>query len=302
MNWYSLRLPDQTGTNHFRCFQINQDIAFTRSSYYGQQPFYSEIYHPDDITLLVFGLKGESHFGQAQDQLNWVVTAGDIWLFKPHSQPFYRYSPPNICHEMAVLKIPTTRITRAFSTNDNVWEPMLNNNSAHIAIGQDNEQWIAPLTNNPLETPFQRLEAEGQVLNLIAHWLLPLAHSSTATTSGIQPFNTPALTKAKQILMKTLTNPPSLEVLSKQVGMSHTLLNRNFKKTYGKTVFNWLRSYRLELAKSYLQDQSQTITTIAHSCGFSSASHFTQVFHQHESCTPAQYRNRLIQKGKQNVC
>ena len=103
--------------------------------------------------------------------------------------------------------------------------------------------------------------------------------------------------KARMILISELINPPTLAKIAKKVGMSHTQLNRCFKKTYGKTVFSWLRQYRLELAITYLADKHRNITDIAFQCGFSSTSHFIQLFRLQQGITPVVYRNRLFSKG-----
>lgn len=296
MSWYNVCLMKQKGDSRFRCFNICQDICFTRSHYFGEDPLVSEACYPRDTTLMVFGLKGQSYFGFSEHSLNHQVRAGDIWLFNLKGKNLYRYSAPNCHHEMAVLKFPTKRLKKAFTSKDQSLLNILDNEASHIAIQQNNQEWIAPLCNNPLKTPFDRIKAEGRTLELFAHWLLPLGQSATTldnTTEHIKGKVCP-IKKARNILVAQLANPPSLHDLSKQVGMSHTRLNRDFKKKYGKTVFDWLRTYRLQLAKSYLQDKEQSITSIAHFCGFSSASHFTQAFRQYEGCTPVTYRTSKL--------
>lgn len=298
MSWYDVCLPKQKGNSRFRCFNICQDICFTQSHYHGDVPLVTEACYPTDITLMVFGLKGQSYFGFAEHAINHQVRAGDIWLFNLKGQSLYRYSAPNCNHEMAVLKFPTHRLKKAFTSNDQSLLNILNDKASHIATQQNNQDWISPLCSNPLKTPFDRIKAEGRILELFAHWLLPLGQSATvqdSETPSYQGKQCP-MEKAREILTAQLANPPSLHDLSKQVGMSHTRLNRDFKKKYGKTVFDWLRGYRLQLAKRYLQDKEQSITSIAHFCGFSSASHFTQAFRQFEGCTPVTYRTSLLNK------
>ncbi|UTV29117.1 AraC family transcriptional regulator [Photobacterium atrarenae] len=289
MCWYNLQFPDLKGRNHFQCFQLAENICFTKSTYQSDVPLLSEIDYPTETTLLVFGLMGESRLGFCKDALN-TIKAGEIWLFNVKGSALYRYTSANTCHEMAVLKIPTDRLQRTFSEQDRSLNPIFTMEYAKVAIQQDNARWIAPLLNNPLLHPFDRMKAEGRALALIAHWLIPLAqpfHPDNAPISKRDPIE-----RARKILISEMTNPPTLDDLARKVGMSHTRLNRSFKKTYGKTVFSWLRSYRIALAKSYLRDHAHSITEIAHLCGFSSASHFTQAFRQQEGLTPIDYRSQ----------
>jgi len=121
-------------------------------------------------------------------------------------------------------------------------------------------------------------------LELIARWLTPVNKVGRNNQETMQP--------VIDLLIQNLANPPSLEHLAKQAGMSHARLNRQFKAHYGMTVFEWLRQHRLERAKNYLSDLTRTITDIALNCGFSSASHFTQTFKYHYGITPTEYRKR----------
>ncbi|MEJ2766110.1 AraC family transcriptional regulator [Photobacterium sp. MCCC 1A19761] len=292
MCWYNLQLPDPKGSNHFRCFRLAEDICFTKSTYQSETPLLSEIDYPVETTLLVFGLTGESRLGFCENSLN-AIKPGDIWLFNLKGRTFYRYSSANTRHEMAVLKIPTNRLKRAYSSQDRLFDAIFTKDHAQVAVRQDNHSWIAPLIDNPLHNPFDRMKAEGRALELLAHWLIPLAQSVHLTQSKAPTYRNP-VERARQILITAIANPPTLDALARDVGMSHTRLNRNFKKTYGKTVFSWLRAYRLELAKSYLSDVAHSITEVAHLCGFSSASHFTQAFRQQEGLTPIDYRSQQM--------
>ncbi|CAM3713468.1 helix-turn-helix transcriptional regulator [Xenorhabdus thuongxuanensis] len=307
MGWYNIYLPKQQGQSNFRCFNISKEIYFTKSYYYGKEPLFSKSNYLYDTTLMIFGLKGKSHLGFSATQLNHTISAGDIWLFNLHhlhNPALYRLSTPNLRHEMAVLKFPTERLKRAFSANDKQLMSIFNLEVSHVAIQQDNDEWIAPLVENPLRTPFDRIKAEGRALELISHWLLPLGQYISITSKNHSDpccYQSTAVEKAREILIAELTNPPTLYDLAKQVGMSHTRLNQNFKRNYGKTVFDWLRGYRLQLAKTYLQDRQYSITFIAHLCGFSSTSHFIQTFRQHEGCTPVTYRTNYLSKEVYHV-
>lgn len=294
--WYHLSLPEQKGDSRFHCFNRCQEVFFTRSRYYGDEALCSKVHYADSMTLMVFGLKGRSYFGLTEDDVTHAVSAGDIWLFNLKQQDLYRYSQPLLNHEMAVIKFPTRRLQQAFSSKDQRLLAILDKQFCPIATQQDNQQWIAPLVDNPLRTPFDRIKAESRVLELLAHWLLPLGQSVVADQSE-DPLSVDTccpVERAREILVAQLVSPPSLQTLSKLVGMSHTRLNRDFKKKYGKTVFDWLRGYRLQLAKTYLADKQQTITAIAYLCGFSSASHFTQTFRHYEGCTPLTYRTEHL--------
>ncbi len=158
-----------------------------------------------------------------------------------------------------------------------------------LGYQEANESWISDLMNNPFSTSLDCLSAEARTLDVLARWLRPLAEVSLDDT--LVSSKCPAMDKVIHLLTADLANIPSLEEMARMVGMSHTRLNRTFKKTFGKTVFSWLRDYRLARARSLLKDRQRSITDIAFLCGFSSASHFAQTFRQRYSCTPIEFRN-----------
>lgn len=98
--------------------------------------------------------------------------------------------------------------------------------------------------------------------------------------------------RAESILTEDIQNPPSLFALAREVGLSHPRLNRGFRKVYGNTVFGYLRTYRLEQARSLLMDANVNIADVAYECGFSSPSHLSSSFMKAYKCSPGQYRDR----------
>ncbi len=297
LSWYQIDLPQEKGTTQFRCFELCEGISFTKSLCQFKEAYLSKIEYQTDTTLLVFGLQGKNYMGFCPLKINNFIKPGDIWLINIKNSPLYRHSPAGHNNEMAVLKISTKRLKDFFFDNDDKFKEILENPIVRIAAQQQNENWISPLVENPLKTPFDRMKAEGKVLELIAHWLYPLAclASQKQYEENSAPDN--QIDKARMILISELINPPTLTAIAKKVGMSHTQLNRCFKKTYGKTLFSWFRQYRLELAITYLSDKHRNITDIAFQCGFSSTSHFIQLFRIQQGMTPVVYRNRLFSKG-----
>ncbi len=98
--------------------------------------------------------------------------------------------------------------------------------------------------------------------------------------------------EVRDILVRFFQTPPSLFDLSKSAGISHTKLNRDFRKVYGKTVFDYLRQVRLDYARLLLLDTQLTITEIAFDSGFSDSSHFSRLFSQAFGFRPSIYRKK----------
>ena len=66
-----------------------------------------------------------------------------------------------------------------------------------------------------------------------------------------------------------------------------------FKNVMGVSPKQYIINKRLEYSKSLLANTDESITEISYKCGFSSTSHFIQVFKQATDLTPIAYRKQL---------
>lgn len=96
--------------------------------------------------------------------------------------------------------------------------------------------------------------------------------------------------QAHQILVEQMADPPDLNQLSRMVGLNRNKLNSSFKKFYGGTVFNILRSARLAKACSLLQHTELSLVEIAFSIGYNSQANFTTAFRRHFGQSPNMVR------------
>lgn len=86
--------------------------------------------------------------------------------------------------------------------------------------------------------------------------------------------------------------PISLRDLARLYYINEKYIGRLFKAQTGKTFHQYLTGVRLEEAERQLLTTSRSITDIAESCGFESASYFNRIFRERWSMTPSEYRRR----------
>lgn len=98
--------------------------------------------------------------------------------------------------------------------------------------------------------------------------------------------------KIKEQIDDKISNPPSLFEIAKNAGLNHTKLNAGFKQLYDNTVFGYIRSQRLEKAKSMLISTELSISEISYQLGYSSPSHLTREFSKTFGISPKDYRKR----------
>jgi AraC family transcriptional regulator len=84
----------------------------------------------------------------------------------------------------------------------------------------------------------------------------------------------------------------SLSHLAQEVGMSEFHFSRLFKKATGLSPSRFFIKRRLAKAQQLLLETDMSIIEIGMSVGYSSPSHFAQVFRQEIGMTPSEYRRR----------
>lgn len=96
------------------------------------------------------------------------------------------------------------------------------------------------------------------------------------------------------------TESLTMEQLCSQYHLSRSYLHRIFKQETGLTIVEYLISYRINKAKLLLQNDTMTITEIAHSSGFQDLSHFSRIFKRQLGMTPRAYRDQSRNRYGQN--
>ncbi|MEL7419867.1 MAG: AraC family transcriptional regulator [Cyanobacteria bacterium J06555_3] len=98
---------------------------------------------------------------------------------------------------------------------------------------------------------------------------------------------------AQEILMKNLTDPPSLMELARKVGMCDYNLKRGFQDCFGASVYAYLRDRRMEKAKQLLLEPWMTVAEVGRTVGYDSHASFTAAFKKKFGMTPKAYRISL---------
>lgn len=84
----------------------------------------------------------------------------------------------------------------------------------------------------------------------------------------------------------------TLDDLAERYFISKYHLLREYQRLFGSTILNDLTIKRLSHAKSLLRFSSESVETIAVTCGFQTSSYFIKVFKRYESLTPLEYRRK----------
>jgi AraC-like DNA-binding protein len=86
----------------------------------------------------------------------------------------------------------------------------------------------------------------------------------------------------------------SLNEIAEKACLSPYHFIRAFKKETGRTPFEYLLEVKMEKAKEFLRIRDKPVSEICYDCGFSSPSHFTDIFTKKVGMPPSRYRAQVL--------
>jgi len=88
-----------------------------------------------------------------------------------------------------------------------------------------------------------------------------------------------------------VTDPISIEDLSRDANLSPSFLKQKFKSEVGFTPHDYILRQKISEAERLLSTTNMSITSIAYHLSFSSPQHFASVFKKYKNKSPTEYRN-----------
>lgn len=99
--------------------------------------------------------------------------------------------------------------------------------------------------------------------------------------------------KAKDIIISRMAEPPSLQALADEIGLTLKKLKEGFKQIYGDSVYSFLFDYKMEVARKLLETGRYNVNEVGLKVGYSTSSHFIAAFKKKYGTTPKKYITSL---------
>lgn len=144
-----------------------------------------------------------------------------------------------------------------------------------------------------LHASLEKLYTKGKIYELLS-----LYFNLTEGDAEQCPFlededNVIKIKKAKDIIIARMAEPPSLNELANEIGLSLKKLKDGFKHIYGETVFNFLLDYKLDYSVKLLQTKKHNVAEISSLIGYSTSSHYIAAFKNKFGTTPKKYLGKI---------
>lgn len=96
----------------------------------------------------------------------------------------------------------------------------------------------------------------------------------------------------RSVLDQQYRNPPSVEVLAANIGLSTSRLAHLFRDNAGMSIQSYIVEQRLQAAAKLIVQSDERISQIAYRVGFNDVSNFNHAFKRRFGMSPRQYRAR----------
>ncbi|GGF69200.1 helix-turn-helix domain-containing protein [Wenyingzhuangia marina] len=200
---------------------------------------------------------------------------------------------------LIVLLIPVQYFHSLFTAENNylfnydnfiVGKPIIEKKDTNTAL----QVVLHQLATKPKNTPLHTLFIKGKVYELLSLYF----SNADENTDEKCPFmanedTINQLRQVKNIIIDQMADPPSLEELSKTVGLNIKKLKQGFKEVYGAPVFTFLLNYKLEYSKKLLIENLLNVNEIGNKIGYSNSSHFIAAFKRKFGVTPKQFTKQI---------
>ena len=253
--------------------------------------------HPVDQEFIQFHFcsKGQMNFSFNQGNYNFPLSDGhSMLLFNPQKTlPIDLELAPQTW--LVSILISVTRFHSLFSSDaDHISFLSPENSSKKYYDTLPFKSSIAVVLSQILQAKvhdtMKELYFKGKVYELLSLYFNKSEDPSLEQCPFlIDEENVQKIRIAKDIILERMTDPPSLENLSVEIGLSLKKLKEGFKQLYGDTVYSYLLDHKMEDARRMLDSQKFNVNEVGLKLGYSTASHFIAAFKKKYGTTPKKY-------------
>lgn len=151
----------------------------------------------------------------------------------------------------------------------------------------DMQQIVDQVFNIEYEGKTKMMFFRSQITVLLSHFFGQLALMQKEQGKNIEREK---LELAREILTQNLDNPPSLNDLSRKIGLNTFKLKKEFKDYFGLPVFKYLQNERLTKANDLIRTKQASIQEAAWNVGYDSLSSFSNAFEKRFGYRPSQVK------------
>jgi len=261
----------------------------------GEAPLRKEHEVNQDVIQFHFCLKGQTNFTFNEGRYTFqVLEDHSMLLYNPQKAlPIDVELAPDTW--MVSVLISIAKFHSLFSADANHISFLSSENSArkyydNLPFTSSIAVVLSQILQAKVHDSMRSLYFKGKVYELLSLYFNKNEDPSVEQCPFlIDEENVQKIRKAKKIILERMTDPPSLEALAHEIGLSLKKLKEGFKQLYGDTVYAYLLDHKMEEARRMLEERQHNVNEVGLKLGYSTASHFIAAFKKKYGTTPKKY-------------
>lgn len=164
-------------------------------------------------------------------------------------------------------------------------QPLLFEHLMYVSL----QKVVDDIINANVPEAFNDFYYKVKAEELVCQLLIELVKREQAPVYALNSADIKTLYKVKERILEKLDQPATIEDLATFAGMSASKLKRLFKQVFGKSIFSYYQSFRMQEAARLLREEKYAVSEVGYRLGFTNLSHFTSVFEEHIGTKPKKY-------------
>src|SRR6478752_9542067 len=275
--------------------RIEDDFILIRFQNEGNDNYQVKRHIPQGLIQFHFGIKGKAKF--VFNEGNYTLELNEeksLLFYNPQKElPLNLELAPNSWVISMIISIQ--KFHSLFSSESGYIPFLSEENKDKKYYGEDNISpsmaiVLSQLFHYNLNPSIKNLYYKGK-----GYELLSLYFNRSEDPNAEQcPFlideeNVYKIKKAKEIIIANMAEPPGLQELADEIGLTLKKLKMGFKQIYGDTVYGYLFDYKMDYARQLLDSGSYNVNEVGLKIGYSTGSHFIAAFKKKFATTPKKY-------------
>jgi len=146
-------------------------------------------------------------------------------------------------------------------------------------------EMIQQNVHTSIEQHYYKLKCE----ELLCYLFSLLMQREAIPLSRVHIDDIKAIYIVKDRLLNHPENSPNIALLAKEIGMSEPKLRKLFKQTFGKNLYDYYQTGRMQKAAFLLKEKRLSVSEVGYQLGFTNLSHFSRIFEEYIGVKPKKY-------------
>jgi AraC-like DNA-binding protein len=288
--------PDE-GEGYWDLTRIRDDIYVVVANFTYKDPRV-EVVPGDGLIQFNFKLSGDMSLAVSRPEpLRWNRPSLLVWA-QPQGVDISEWTAPSARERFIIISIRPEFLAEHFLASADAPQQL------QAFLADKRKQVIytqRPLTsqtfdittrliNNPFSGPLALVYTEALALELLCCAVSGFGAHTGAPTEEYSERELKCLHMARNMLMKHLAPPPTINQLARSVGMAKSTLTKGFKAVFGETILDFSLSCRMRHAMTLMRDQACSVAKASEAAGYSHPTSFTTAFRRHFGVRPIDVR------------